>query len=273
MTCLPLLVLLFVSAPTTVPASASPGASPAVVPVVAPVVADTAKEVRARFVDLAGKKDEAGVLALWKENPALVLPTIDADLEGSLRVREKAKDKEPDLAKITEMHERALFGARVAFRASGDPMILDYASSFVGWDADQRTSFRAGQAASGRASQALEAGDAAAALKAGTECLERALALGDWWGAAMGYDAVYTAHRALGDEAKALEVASLAASVHHSLGFAEDELRAAVTMAELCKSLRRPARGRAACERALAIARAQKNDDLVKRIEGLARSL
>lgn len=242
-------------------------------PVVAPVVLESAKDVRAKFVELAGKKDEAGLVALWKANPSVVLPTIDADLEGSLRVREKAKDKEPDMAKIKEMHERALFGARMAYQASGDPLILDYASSFVGWDEAQRKSFREGQAASARAGQAMEAGDGAEGLKAGTECLDKALALGDWWGAAMGCDAVYTAHRALGNEDKALEFAARAGAIHHSLGFAEEELRAAVTMAELCKSLKRPARGQAACERALTIAKAQKNDDLVKRIEGLARSM
>lgn len=267
----PLLASTTAAAPATTTIAASP-ASPVAVTLAAPT-AQSGKEVRTKFVELAGKKDHDGLLALWRANPGAVLPTIDADLEGSLRVREKAKDKEPDMAKIGEMHERALWGARIAFEASGDPMIFDYTSAFVGWDEAQRKQFREGQAASGRAGQALEKGDNAGGLAAGEECLQKAMALGDWWGSGMGYDAICAAQRALGKEAAALEAASHAAAIYHSLGLAGDELSATVTVAELCKSLGRPARARVACERAITVAKAMKNDDAVQKIEALAKSI
>jgi hypothetical protein len=224
-------------------------------PVSAPVVTSIALEepVRKQFVDLAGKKDHDGCLALWKAHPGDVLGTIDADLEGSLRVREKAGS--PDLAKIADMHARALWGAAIAYEASGHPMIQDYASSFVGWDEAQRKSFRGGQAAFGKAMDALKKNDAKAALAAGNDCLQRAAPLGDWWGTAMGYHAIAVSQQALGENEKALEAASQERTIYHDLGLAGDEYSATLLMVDLCESLDRPARGKIACERALEMAK------------------
>lgn len=272
----PLLLPLLASSTTAVPAPTPSTVEPitATVSAAAPVpFIQGGKEVRAKFVEFAGKKDHDGLLALWRANPGAVLGTIDADLEGSLKVREKAKDKEPDMAKIAEMHARALWGARIAFEASGDPMILDYASSFVGWNAAQRKQFREGQAASGRAGQALGKKDGAAALAAGTECLEKAMTLGDWWGSAMGLDGICAAQRVLGQNEKALEAAAQAAAIYHSLGLAGDELGASMAMAELCQTLDRPARAQVACDRALALAKAMKNDEAVQQVEALAKKI
>lgn len=217
----------------------------------APIAID--KDVRAQFVELAAKKDHDACLALWRAHPGEVLGTIDADLEGSLKVREKSSD--PDMKKIGEMHARALWGAEISFEASGHPLILDYASAFVGWDDAQRKLFREGQGAFRRSMKALETKDAKAALTAGQECLDRAAPLGDWWGSAMGYDAIAAAQKALGANEKALESASFARTIYHDLGLEADEYSAANTMIEMCTALARPARGKVTCDRALALAK------------------
>src|SRR5688500_2178938 len=69
------------------------------------------KEVKTQFEALHAKKDHAGCVALWKSNGGAVLPVIDADLEGSLKI---AEGKAPDAAKIAALHERALWGAAAA---------------------------------------------------------------------------------------------------------------------------------------------------------------
>jgi hypothetical protein len=212
-----------------------------------------AKEVRKQYVECHSKKDDAGLLALWKANPGAVLPTIDSDLEGSLKLREKSAA--PDAKAIADLHARALWAAQIAFEASGDPLILDYASAFVGWNDAQRKQFRAGQAAFRAAMNALKPGDAKTTLASGQQCLDLAAPLGDWWGTAMGYDAIAAGHKALGDYEKALEAASRARAIYHSLALEADEYQAATQMSDLCMRLKRAARGKAACGIALALAR------------------
>jgi hypothetical protein len=219
----------------------------------APAPAKSGKEMRAQFFELAGKKDHDACLALWKANPGAVLPSIDADLEGSLKAREKSS--EPNMNTILDMHARALWGAQIAFEASGDPMILDYASSFVGWNDEQRKSFREGQAAFRTAMTALKGGDAKAALAAGQQCLDLASELGDWWGTAMGYDAIAASQKSLGALDKALEAAGHARAIYHSLALEGDEYEAATSMVDLCVTAKRIPRGKAACHIALALAK------------------
>jgi hypothetical protein len=211
------------------------------------------KDVRMTFVDLASKKDHDGCLALWKANADAVLPTIDADLEGSMKAREKSK--EPNMNAILDMQHRALWGAQIAFEASGDPMILDYASAFVGWNEEQRKSFREGQAAYHNATNALKGGDAKAALVAGQQCLDLASPLGDWWGTAMGYDAIAACQKSLGALDKALEAASRARAIYHSLGLAGDEYQAVTMVADICVTTKRIARGKAACQIGIGLAK------------------
>lgn len=222
------------------------------------------KEVRKQFIELAAAKDRAGCVALWRAHPGLVLSTIDADLEGSLKVREKSA--EPDLKKIAELHERALWGAEIAFEASGHPILRDYASSFVGWNAAEQKSFRAGQAAFGKAMKSLDAKDGASALAAGTECLQLAAPLGDWWGSAMGYQAIAAAHKVLGNHEKALEAAAFARLLYHDLGLASDEYEVLGTMIEACRALGRMPRARASIDRALDLAKQLKDDEGVKKL-------
>jgi hypothetical protein len=246
------ILLLLVSLQTPA-APTGPGepAGPTAGKVAAPVL--DAKDVRKQFVELAAKKEHDACLALWKANPDAVLPTIDADLEGSLKAREKSK--EPNMNAIIDMQHRALWGAEIAFEASGDPMILDYASAFVGWGENQRKSFREGQAAFRSAMTALKGGDAKAALVSGQQCLDLASPLGDWWGTAMGYDAIAACQKSLGALDKALEAAGHARAIYHSLGLAGDEYQSVTAIADICVTTKRIARGKAACQIGIALAK------------------
>lgn len=213
--------------------------------------------VHEQFIELASKQDHDAVLALWRAHPGEVLGTIDADLEGSLRLREKAAEKgtEPDLKVITAMQLRALWGARIAVEASGHPLIVDYVSSFVGWNAEQQKQFRSGQKAYARSAKALAGGDAKAALEAGIECLQLTGPLGDWWGSAMGCDAIAAAQAALGNHEKALESAAFGRTICHDLGLLGDEYGALKRMIAACSALGRLPRARTACDSALALAK------------------
>ncbi len=247
-----LLIPLLLASLQTPAAPAAP-ATPAAQPAPAAQAPAPGQEVRKQFMDLATKKDHDACLALWKANPDAVLQTIDADLEGSLKARERSTD--PNMVAILDMHARALWGAQIAFEATGDPLILDYASAFVGWNDEQRKSFRAGQAAYRSATTALKQKDAKAALVAGQQCLDLASLLGDWWGTAMGYDAIAASQKSLGALDKALEAAAHARAIYHGLGLEGDEYSAATEIADLCVTLKRIARGKAACKIGLALAK------------------
>lgn len=226
------------------------------------------KEVKAQFEALHAKGDAQGCVELWKANRAAVLAVIDQDLEGSLKLWEQSKEK-PDAAKIAALHERALWGARAAGEAFGHPILVEYASSFVGWDDAQKASFRAGQKAFGAAMKALQSKDGAAALAAARECTSLALPLGDWWGAAMGFGAEGHARRMLGENEAALAAFTQARLVYHDLGLAGDEYQSLSAIVELCGDLGRHARGRDAADQAIVLARALGDQDgeaaLVKR--------
>jgi hypothetical protein len=228
-----LTALLLVAAPT---------------PCAAPLpVQDRREEVTARYRSLAAEGDREGLAELWRANIGLVLQTIDADLEGSLALWEAAPE-EPPAAEIDALHTRALFGASVAAEALDRPLLLDYASSFVGWTDPQKHAFRAGQAVYGRAAQELREGDREVAYAAGQETVERAMALGDWWGAAMGYTVRGEAARAEGWHEDALSNLSMARSLNHALGLEFSEYRNLRGMLGAARALER-------APRALAIAR------------------
>lgn len=210
-------------------------------------------EVRAKFVELAGTHNDAALRELWKAHRDEILYTLDADLEGSLAAWEKSPDK-PDAAAIEALHERALWGARIASEATGDPLFADYASAFVGWNADQKKSFRAGQTAHGRAGKALKAGDHATAAKAARECADLALPLGDWWGYAMGLSAEGFALAASGEHARAQLSLSQARVVYHALGLVGDEYGCTKALAKSWHALKHFERAGAAARAALALA-------------------
>lgn len=219
----------------------------------ASTVPSAGEDVRKQFVALYDKGDKKACLDLFLAHPGETLPAIDRDLEGSLKLRETSK--EPDRAKIEAMHARALWGAEIATEALVGPMVLDYASSFVGWDEAQGKRFREGQKAFKEAMADLQKNDAKAALEAGQRCLECASPLGDWWGAAMACDAIAAAQKALGNPEKALEAAAHARLIYCQLGLRGDELEALIRVATACKDLGRPVRGRVACDAGISLAR------------------
>jgi tetratricopeptide (TPR) repeat protein len=247
--------LLALAVPTSLVAQTPPSGSP-------PAAAKSKRaEIKTKFEELHAKNDRAGCLALWKENPDRVLQTIDADLEGSMRVFESSN--EPDLKKIDALHKRALWGAEIAVEATGHPIFLDYASSFVGWNKEQRAQFRAGQAVYKKAVEAASKGDHKVALEAGRECVDRASALGDWWGAAMGYDAVGNALQSLTDFDNALVAFSRARVLNHDLGLAGDEYSNLRSMIDMCYTLERWSRGNACASQALVTARRLGDKDAI----------
>lgn len=206
-------------------------------------------DVRTRFVELADKGDRAGVVALWKANPGEVLGTIDADLEGSLADKEKGAKR--DAPEVLAQHKRALFGASCALEAGVDPLLADYVSSFVGFDSEQEKSFRGGQKAHGASRAALKKKDAKGALAAADDCLAKACALGDWWGAQMGHADAARAHELAEDKKAALASWSQARDLAHDLQLQGDELGALSGMASCAKDLKLPARERFALEQAV----------------------
>src|SRR5262245_42545035 len=163
--------------------------APSLSPAVDPVAAQKARrsEARAKMEALYEKKDRDGCIALWKESIDLALPTIDQDLEGSLKIEETTK--EPDAAKLAMMRARAVWAAGCAAEAIGHPLILDYASSFAGWTSTQKKYFREEQAIYRKAMELLDKGETSKGLESAQECVQRAVQLGDHWGAAMGYEA------------------------------------------------------------------------------------
>ena len=127
------------------------------------------------------------------------------------QLKQKSDIIHQNQAEIERLIARAVAGAHAATEATSRRRILDYVTSFAGWNDEQKRSFRAGQQAFRAGRQALRDGDAAEALRLGQECLELAEPLGDWWGTAMGYGLVGSAHAASGQpEAAATAMARAA---------------------------------------------------------------
>lgn len=234
-----------------------------------------AADVRARYVELVQKDDAAACQELWRKERGAILPTIDADLEGSLKVREDAKGRaltDDEERKIAEMHRRALWGANQA-AAVGHPFVLDYAASFVGWDEEQRSNFRAGQRAYSEARGALKKGDHAAALTTAKRCRELAAPLGDWWGAQMGWEAEARALEAAGNKEEALAAWSRVRMVATTIALVGDEYEATTKVAQLAADLGRVERARAAVQAAIALATALGDEEGKQALEKLAGSV
>ncbi|MBI5365085.1 MAG: hypothetical protein HZA53_18050, partial [Planctomycetes bacterium] len=128
--------------------------------------------LRGRFERAFEARDRAACAALWKEAGELVLPLIDADLEGSLKLVETSAT--PDLARVRTMRARAQWGASLASEVTGAPLFADYAASFAGWTTEQAAEFRAGQKAYREAGVSMKKGDARAALDQAESCALRA---------------------------------------------------------------------------------------------------
>jgi tetratricopeptide (TPR) repeat protein len=246
---------------------ALPAARPALpAPPAARATQDEGDDIAARYRAAAEADDSEALAELWRANPGRILVTIDADLEGSLRLRESAPDA-PDEEAIAKLHRRALVGARVATEATGHPIFLDYASSFVGWDAGQQKQFREGQAAFGKAREALGAGDPDEAERQARRCIELAEPLGDWWGTAMGEAVLGRVLAQQGRLEEALVALSRARLVHHDLGLQGSEYGNMLGMVDVLARLGRHGRGLVVAKQALALARALGDDENVPQLE------
>lgn len=220
-----------------------------------PALQDRREAVTAKYHALFEAQDAAGMRELWSENEGLALQTIDADLEGSLSKWEGAKDA-PPTEEIEALHARALFGARCASEALSRPIFLDYASSFVGWNDEQKLDFRAGQSVYGRAMQELRDENHEVALEAARETVLRALPLGDWWGTAMGHGAEGMALQAMGELEDALCAYSRARLLNADLGLQFSEYRNLQGMLSCLRSLERWQRALVTSEAVVAYAKA-----------------
>ncbi len=215
-----------------------------------PGAASSSQDLRKQFEGLDEKSDSASIVELWRKNPGETLQVIDSYLEGSLREVEKKGDPQ----KVAAMHTRALRGARAASEAFDTPIFVDYASSFVGWTAEQQRDFRAGQAAFKAAMGAMQKQDWDGAIEQGNECVRRARPLGDWWGTAMGLGIIGQAEAQRGDAEAALEALSQARLINHDLRLLGDELECMAGMVDALVELGRAPRATACTEQGLALA-------------------
>ncbi len=237
----------------------------------APLVSQGEVDVRARFVEYAGKNDAASCTKLWRDHPFEVLGTIDADLEGALAAWEKDGAK-ADEAQIRQMHLRALWGAKLASETFATPIFLDYTSSFVGWNDEQKANFRKGQAAHGAARGALKKGDHAVAADKARECADLALPLGDWWGYSMGLAAEGLALAGSKQDTKAASQLSKASILYRDLGLIGAQRECVAALVSVCERSKQPERARAAAREWLALTQTLGDQkSLPNAVEALAR--
>ncbi len=228
----------------------------ALAPILASFLPRQEPELVQRYHDLAAKGDRAALAEAWRADPGSVLSTIDADLEGSLALVEKARadGKQPDAAAVEALRARARFGAEAADQAFGTALFTDYAVAFASWSEAEAARFRAGQAAFGRARAEAKAGNHEAALAAASECEELARPLGDWWGTAMGAGARGRSLLVLGRHAEAVAALSEAVLLYHDLRLLDAEDGSLRLLADALGEAGLRQRERRARERASALA-------------------
>jgi len=210
------------------------------------------KELKARFEALDTAGDHSAVVALFRSNPNGVMFLIDSYLEGSLALFEKEGSAKAD--EIQSMHSRAIRGAKAASDAFMSPDILDYASSFAGWNDEEKMQFRAGQKACRASSKAHKAKDYEAALKHAQAGLDAAWPLGDWWGTAMAMSAQGRAYIGLDQPMDALRSLSTARILYHGLALYRSARGQDLQMVPLMLELGRFPRANATIDRGLAAA-------------------
>jgi len=201
----------------------------------APPTQGDAPSVEDRYVALSAAGDRAGLVALWAEDPEAVVPTIDKDLEGSLALWEEGG--EAKRAEIDALMQRATVAASAALEATGRRRVLDYVTSFTGWDDDQKRTFRAGQQACRTGSGAMREGNVSTALARAEECRALAEPLGDWWGTAMGLRLEGAALGAAGERERAATALSRSRLIFRELGLTSSALRIEADLAEILLEL------------------------------------
>lgn len=214
--------------------------------------ADPRANVREAYHAAWEARDAEALAATWREHPDLVLTTFDADLEAGLAAWEKRGEGHE--ARTAELFTRAAWGAEVAADALDRPILGDYANAFRGWTDEERKRFRRGQAAFGEARKALSAGDFDEGLARARECHGLAVALGDWWGTAMGLGLEGSALGRKGEHAEAAAAFSRARLLNHQLGLVSSEYRALHGLAGALHAAGAHRRAHRACADGIALA-------------------
>lgn len=219
-----------------------------------------------RYEALSAAGDHAGLVALWTELPDEAVQVIDRDLEGSLALWEE--EGEAKRAEIDALILRALGGARAATEATGRRRILDYVTSFAGWNTEQKATFRAGQQACGAGRRALADGDATSALERGRACRSFAEPLGDWWGTAMGLHVEGSA-LATSDDDGAASALARGRLIYRELGLTSSALRIEAELVPILTRLGRGPRAEAMIRDGIGTAERLGLDDLAARFREL----
>lgn len=244
---------------------------PLSLPFVSAPAAQDGDEITKLYRECAETEDRDALVTLWKENPHVILYTIDADLEGSLKLVESSET--PDMDAVAALHKRALFGAACADMATDSPIFVEYATSFIGWTPEQQKTFRAGQKAYGAARAAMKDGDMDAAAKHGAECAELAEPLGDWWGTAMGFSAQGAALHNAGKHDDAVVPLTRARMIYHDLGLVRAEYSVLKNLAATLVALDRKPRARGAIRQAMGLSRLLGDEEGGKALRELAGSM
>lgn len=101
---------------------------------------------------------------------------------------------------------------------------------------------------------AIEKGENRVGLEASLESTTRSLALGDWRGAATGYQTAAIAHQALTSFDDALIAWNQARLVYRGLGARDEELACQRAVVDMCQATDRLERGREAADQAVSLA-------------------
>jgi len=214
--------------------------------------------VASSFRTLHEKGDREGCAALWRERPSLALPTIEADLDAALAIREKGK--EADLAAAESLERRALWGAAVAREALAAPLIADLAASRAGWSDEDRGFYRDELKVHGRAKETLgKEGQEKVALETAREALSRAMALGDWHGAAAAHETCAIARQALSSFEDSLLSWVEARRLYRELHLADAEIVSLRGALDMCFAAERSSRGRELADQAAELCRGRKD--------------
>jgi len=214
-----------------------------------PAREDPAAELR----KLCAKDDRDGCAALWRARPASAFPAIVAELDAALALREGGRAEDAEGASAREAS--ALWGARVAQEVLAAPLLADLAAARAGWTETDRRLFHEERAVHQKAMAWIEKGENRFGLEAALETTTRAIALGDWQGAAMGYQATAIAHQALSSFDDALTAWTQARRTYRDLALPAEELACQRAVVDMCYATERFSRGREAADQAAALAR------------------
>jgi hypothetical protein len=209
-------------------------------------------ELQVKIRALHEKGDRDGCAVLLREHASEGLPAVEGWLDAALALREggRAEDVEP----ARKEEELAVWCARIAGDALAAPLLPDLAAARAGWTPAERKLFRDERSVHAKALGAIEQGGNRLGLEAGLETTTRALLLGDWHGAAMGYQTAAIAHQALSSFDDALAAWSQARAVYRGLGAHDEELACQRAVVDMCYTTERFARGREAADQAADLA-------------------